>query len=243
MKDEVTKILNNKKFDVSLSIIQKLSLDKYMLLKKNNFDQALPHCGFKTNDFKAIKFIKYFGKDNFNKSKLSLIAVFFPHLYDFKSLEDIGLRFELSKICKKYFKFLELIKNMSFKIEPSFLIKNDDQKIKIEIFKIIWNMENRTFFKKNISNLRKVPISWCILGLFHILPLSLIKKFNILNIELPLFPITRKDINNIFKTNDYNETNKLLFKAEEFWISKDFSPSSKEIIDFLRLNQSWKFKT
>jgi len=64
----------------------------------------------------------------------------------------------------------------------------------------------------------------------------LIVKFDILNIELPLFPITRKDINKIFKTIDYNEVNKLLFKAEEFWINKDFVPSSKEIITYLRLN-------
>ena len=40
----------------------------------------------------------------------------------------------------------------------------------------------------------------------------------------------------IFKTIDYNEVNKLLFKAEEFWINKDFGPSSKEIITYLRLN-------
>ena len=69
-----------------------------------------------------------------------------------------------------------------------------------------------------------------------LLSLSLIEKFDILNIELPLFPITRKDINKIFKTIDYNEVNKLLFKAEEFWINRDFSPSSKEIITYLRLN-------
>ena len=236
MKDEFTKILDNSNFDVSLSIIKKLTLDRFILQKKNERDQIMNHCGFKTNDFKTIKFIKTLGAYTLKQSNLNLISVIFPHLYNFKQLEDISLRFELSKESKKYFKFLKLIETISYSIEPIFLIKNNDLKVKIEILKVIWNLQNYIYFKNTSSYVRKVPFSWCKLGLFHILPLSLIEKFDILNIELPLFPITRKDINKTFKTIDYNEVNKLLFKAEEFWINKDFCPSSKEIITYLRLN-------
>tara|TARA_B110000037_G_scaffold37036_1_gene45360 strand:+ start:289 stop:1293 length:1005 start_codon:yes stop_codon:yes gene_type:complete len=236
MKDEFTKILDNSNFDVSLSIIKKLTLDRFILQKKNERDQIMNHCGFKINDFKTIKFIKTLGAYTLKQSNLNLISVIFPHLYNFKQLEDISLRFELSKESKKYFKFLKLIETISYSIEPIFLIKNNDLKVKIEILKVIWNLQNYIYFKNTSSYVRKVPFSWCKLGLFHILPLSLIEKFDILNIELPLFPITRKDINKTFKTIDYNEVNKLLFKAEEFWINKDFCPSSKEIITYLRLN-------
>ena len=93
------------------------------------------HCGFKTNDFKTIKFIKTFGAYTLKQSNLNLISVIFPHLYNFKQLEDISLRFELSKKSKKYFKFLKLIETISYSI-TIFLIKNNDLKVKLKSLRL-----------------------------------------------------------------------------------------------------------
>ena len=58
IRDEIDKILLIKNFHKCLSMMNKLSLDKYLLINKNNNHKFTIHTGFILNNFKIIDFIK-----------------------------------------------------------------------------------------------------------------------------------------------------------------------------------------
>ena len=235
MKDEFTKIFKNYNFHISLAMIRKLALDRYLLLDKYNGKNIKIHNGFKTDNFKIVKYIKTFGSNTISEAKLDLLSVFMPHLYHFDQLENVTSRFELSKKIKAYYNFLRFIKNLYSEIDIEvFFLKNKKNK-KIEIYKAIWKMRNRIDSVHNLVPVKnRIPISWCKLGLFHIIPFYILKELDILNIEMPKCPITRDDIIEICKIYDYKRIKVLLFKGEEFWVKNDFNSSSEETLIFLK---------
>ena len=235
MKDELTKIFNNHNFHISLSMIRKLALDKYILLDKKNRKNTKIHDGFKVDNFKTVKYIKTFGSNTISEAKLDLLSVLMPHLYHFDQLENIISRFELSKKTRAYYSFLKLIENLYNEIDiEDFLLTNKKNK-KIKIFKTIWKMWNKIDCVLNLVPAKnRIPISWCKLGLFHIFPFFVLKELDILNIEMPKCPIRRGDVIEICKINDYKQINILLFKGEEFWVNNNFSPSLVETLIFLK---------
>ena len=235
MKDELKKIFENDNFHLSLGMIRKLALDRYLLLDKYNGKNIKIHNGFKTDNFKIFKYIKTFGSNIINEAKLDLLSVFMPHLYNFDQLENVTSRFELSKKIKSYYNFLKLIENLYSEINiESFLLKNKKNK-KIEIYKTIWKMSKKIDSTYNLAPVKnRIPISWCKLGLFHILPFYILRELDILNIEMPKCPITRDNIVETYKIYDYKRINVLLFKGEEFWINNDFVSSLEETLIFLK---------
>ena len=235
MKDELTKIFNNHNFQISLSMIRKLALDKYILLDKKNIKNNKIDDGFKVDNFKTVKYIKTFGSNTISEGKLDLLSVLMPHLYHFDQLENIISRFELSKKTRAYYNFLKLIENLYSEINiEDFLLTNKKNK-KIKIFKTIWKMRNKIDCVFNLVPAKnRIPISWYKLGLFHIFPFFVLKELDILNIEMPKCPIKRVDVIEICKINDYKQINILLFKGEEFWVNNNFSPSLEETLIFLK---------
>lgn len=237
MKDELAKILNNKKFELSLSMIQKLSLDKYILFSKNIKENETGHKGFKIKNFKILKYLKSFGSDVIDNSKLNLLSIFIPHLYDFNQLQTAYLRLEFSKKTLKYYNFLKQIEYIYSPMDIKNFKNITNKSKKIEIIKILWKMKNRVFFfNKSIYKNEKIPISWCKLGLFHILPYEDLKKINVLDTYLPKCPFNRNHILELSKVSDYNEIRLLLFKAEEYWVNNNFGSSLYEIQDFFKIN-------
>ena len=63
--------------------------------------------GFKIKNFKILKYLKFFGSDVIDDSKLDLLSIFIPHLYDFNQLQAAYLRLEFSKKTMKYYNFLK----------------------------------------------------------------------------------------------------------------------------------------
>ena len=216
-------------------MIRKLALDRYLLLDKYKGKNIKIHNGFKTDNFKIVKYIKTFGSNTISEAKLDLLSVFMPHLYHFDQLENVTSRFELSKKIKAYYNFLKFIEYLYSEVDiEAFLLKNKKNK-KIEIYKTIWKMMNKIDTVYNLVPLKnRIPMGWCKLGLFHILPFSILKELDILNIEMPKCPITRDDIIEIYKIYDYKQIKVLLFKGEEFWVNNDFDSSLREILTFLK---------
>mgnify|MGYP001161377678 FL=1 len=233
MKDELTKIFDNHNFHISLLMIRKLDLDRYILLDKNNRKNTKIHDGFKLDNFKTVKYIKTFGSNIINEAKLNLLSVLMPHLYNFDQLENVISRFELSKKTIAYYNFLRLIENLSSEIDIKTLLVKKNKKIKI--FKIIWKMRNKIdCVYDSVSSKNRMPISWCKLGLFHILPFFILKELDIFNIKMPKCPIKRDDVIDICKINDYKQIDTLLFKGEEFWVNNNFNPSLEETLFYLK---------
>ena len=203
------------------------------MLNKNNRKNTKIHDGFKLDNFKTVKYIKTFGSNIINEAKLNLLSVLMPHLYDFDQLENVILRFELSKKTIAYYNFLRLIENLSSDIDIKTLLVKKNKKIKI--FKIIWKMRNKIdCIYDSVSSKNRMPISWCKLGLFHILPFFILKELDIFNIEMPKCPIKRDDLIDICKINDYKQINTLLSKGEEFWVNNNFNPSLEETLFYLK---------
>jgi len=237
MKDELTKILNNKNFELSLSMMQRLSLDKYILYSKNIQKNERENKGFKIKNFKILKYLKFFGSDVIDDSKLDLLSIFIPHLYDFNQLQAAYLRLEFSKKTMKYYNFFNQIKSIYRPIDVKNFKDITNQSKKIEIIKTLWKMKNRIFFLNKLIYINeRIPISWCKLGLFHILPYEDLKKINVLDIHLPKCPFNINHILQLSKVSDYNEIKLLLFKAEQYWVNNNFSSSLYEIQNFFKIN-------
>ena len=58
VRNELSKILMVKNFELCLSMMVTLQLDKYMLIPNSKSNKINNHSGFKTKDFKVIKYIK-----------------------------------------------------------------------------------------------------------------------------------------------------------------------------------------
>ena len=205
------------------------------MLDKNKRKNTKSHDGFKIDNFKRVKYIKTFGSNIISEAKLDLLSVLMPHLYHFDQLENIILRFELPKKTRVYYNFLKSIENLFSEVDiEAFLVTNKKNK-KFKIFKTIWAMRNQKDSAHDSAPKRnRIPISWCKLGFFYILPFFVLKELDILNLEIPKCPIERDDVIEICKINDYKQINILLFKGEEFWVNNNFSSSLEDILIFLK---------
>ena len=89
VRNELSKILMVKNFELCLSMIVTLQLDKYMLIPNSKSNKINKHSGFKTKDFKVIKYIKKNGLNTINHEKLDLISIAMLHLYNLQNIEMI----------------------------------------------------------------------------------------------------------------------------------------------------------
>ena len=234
MKDEFTKIFMVENFNISLSVMSELKIDRHILLNKKSEIQD----GFKTKNFTTITYIKSFAMNIINEEKLDLISVFLPLLYGFDKLESIIQRFELNNKKITFNKFVfSLLKFSKLYNQKIFESKNVKDK-KIYILKFIWKMRcsiypnHITFFKND-----KTPFNWYKLALFHIIPLNKIDEIDLCNMKWPIIPINRHKVQEMFRQDDYIKINQSMRKAEQFWVNNDFQSSTNEIIIFLKTIQ------
>ena len=231
IKDEFTKILMVEKFTVSLSVMNELKIDKYILSDKKNEI----HEGFKIKNFTTINYLKSFALNIINEEKLDLISVFMPHLYGFDKLESVFHRFELNKKKINFNKFTFRLLSFSHLYEKQILESKNVRKKKINTLKFIWKMRciiypnNKTIFTND-----KIPFNWYKLALFHIIPLNEIEKIDLCNMKWPILPINRQQVEDLYKQKDCIQINNLINKAEQFWVNNDFKSSSNQIITFLK---------
>ena len=240
MKDEFTKIFMVENFNISLSVMSELKIDRHILLNKKSEIQE----GFKTKNFSTVTYIKSFAMNIINEEKLDLISVFLPLLYGLDKLESIIQRFELNKKKVTFNKFVfSLLKFSKLYNQKIFETKNVKDK-KIYILKFIWKMRcsiypnNTTFFKND-----KIPFNWYKLALFHIIPLNQIDEIDLCKMNWPKIPINRRKLEEIYTKYDYIKINQLIKIAEQFWVNKDFESSSNQIIIFLKTMQDGNDRT
>ena len=239
IKDEFTKIFMVEKFTTSLSVMNKLKIDKYILSNK----KIEIHDGFKTKNFTTIMYIKSFALNIINEEKLDLISVLMPHLYGFDKLESIIHRFELNKKKINFNKFTFCLLSFSHLYEKKILESKNVRKKQINILKFIWKMrcniypDNKTFFTND-----KIPFNWYKLALFHIIPLNKIEAIDLCNMKWPTLPINRQQVENIYIQKDFIQINNLINKAEQFWVNNDFKSSSDQIITFLKTMLGGNYK-
>ena len=100
VKDEFLKILSEKNFDLSLSKMKDLELDKYIFVDIKKTPEIKIHPGFKINRFCQIKYIKSLVIDVIQDEKLDLICVLIPHLYNIEKIEIIAEAEKQSNILK-----------------------------------------------------------------------------------------------------------------------------------------------
>ena len=120
-------------------MMTKLSLDKYLLINKNNNHKFSIHTGFILKNFKIIDFIKFNAKTLIQNEKLDLISVIMIHLYGESNIEMIINRFDLNKRKTKFLYFVRQIINLKIKIKNNFLGTLEVQEKKIKTSSI--NME------------------------------------------------------------------------------------------------------
>ena len=231
MRDELTKIFMEKNFYISLSTMVNFELDRYILSNV----KIKKHDGFKTRDFKKIIFIKSFALNIIKNEKLDLICVIMLHLYSLNMIEMIIQRFDLNKRKINFCNFVKQILDLEKKVEKTYVENISVKDKKINILKFMWFFRCKINTKnKNLFNEDRIPFNWYKLALFHIYPLKTIKEIDLCNLSWPKFPIKRSQIKKTFKQNNYDQINNLIFKAEEFWVNKNFKSSSDEILMFLK---------
>ena len=237
IRNELYKILMVTNFELCFSMIVKLQLDKYMLLKNDNRNQIKSHSGFKTRDFKVIKYLKKNALNFINHEKLDLISTLMPHLYNLNKIEMIIKRFELNKRKIKFLNFIKQIKNNRINVNQN-LIKNiNSNELELYILKLIWkyrckiNRDSKGFFMKD-----RIPFNWYKLGLLHVFPIEIIKRIDLFNLEWPTLPVTSKKILALQDETYFSKINNLAYRAEDFWVNNNFESSHKNIMNFLKNN-------
>jgi tRNA nucleotidyltransferase/poly(A) polymerase len=237
VRNELSKILMVKNFELCLSMIVTLQLDKYMLIPNSKSNKINNHSGFKTKDFKVIKYIKKNGLNSINHEKLDLISIAMLHLYNLENIEMIIKRFELNKRKIKFVNFIIQLKNLKLKVNQNITKKLTSKEIELFILKIIWeyrckiNIENKGYFIKD-----RIPFNWYKLGLLHVLPIEIMKQVDLFNLEWPTLPLTRKKIQDLQDKTFLNKIDDLIFKAENFWVKNNFKSSPGNILIFLKNN-------
>lgn len=215
--------------------MNKLSIDRYLLINKNNNHKFAIHNGFLLNNFKIIDFIKSNAKTVIENEKLDLISVIMIHLYGGNNIEMIIKRFDLNKRKTKFLYFVRQLINLKKNVKNNFLGTIDGREKKIKVLQLIWklrcciNSKKQGLFKKD-----HVPFNWYKLGLLHVLSFEKIKNVDFEELNWPIFPLVREDILKTKKITAYNEVEKLFFQAEDFWVNNNFKSSSKEILHFLK---------
>jgi len=230
---EIEKILLIKNFNKCLLMMTKLSLDKYLLINRNNNNKFTIHTGFILNNFKIIDFIKFNAKTLIQNEKLDLISVIMIHLYGESNVELIIDRFDLNQRKAKFLHFVRQIINLKIKIKNDFCDIFEVEEKKIKLFKLIWKLRiSINSKKKGLFEKDRLPFNWYKLGLLHILPFEKIKDIDFWNLRWPIFPLARQEIVKSKITTNYDDLEKLLFQAENFWVSNNFKSSKKEILNF-----------
>ena len=182
-----------------------------------------------------IDFIKLNAITLVQNDKLDLISVIMIHLYGESNIEMIIYRFGLNKRKIKFLHFLRQIINLKNNIESNFLDKLEVSEKQIKLLQLIWKFrciiipKKQGLFKKD-----RIPLSWYIFCLLHLFPFEKIKDIDLFAIKWPIFPLDRDDIVKSKNYITYNQTEKLNFKAENFWVNNNFKSSSKEILNFLK---------
>ncbi len=235
IRDEIDKILLTKNCYKCFLMMTKLTLDKYLLINKNNYRRSEISSGFVIKNFGIIDFIKCNAKTVIQNEKLDLISVIMIHLYGGNNVEMIINRFDLNKRKTKFLYFVRQLINLKINIKNNFLGIIECQEKKIKLLQLIWklrscvNSKKQGLFKKD-----QIPFNWYKLGLLHVLSFEKIKNVNFEELNWPIFPLVREDILKTKKITAYDEVEKLFFQAENFWVNNNFKSSSKEILHFLK---------
>ena len=234
IRNELYKILMAKNFELCLSMLVELELDKYILKKFNKSNKIYKHGGFITKDFKIVNYIKAHGLNMINCEKLDLISTVMPHLYNLENCAVIIKRFELNKRKIKFLNFIKQLKNNELRVNQNIMKKFTSKEIELYILKLIWkyrckiNKVNKGFFMKD-----RIPFNWYKFGLLHVLPIEIIKQIDLFNLEWPILTLTRKKIQNLQDKTYFKNIDDLIFKAEDFWVNNNFNSSPENILIFL----------
>ena len=234
IRNELCKILMATNFELCLSMLVELELDKYILKKFNKSSKIYKHEGFITKDFKIVNYIKTHGLNMINCEKLDLISTVMPHLYNLENCDVIIKRFELNKRKIKFLNFIKQLKNNELRVNQNIMKKFTSKEIELYILKLIWkyrckiNLVNKGFFMKD-----KIPFNWYKFGLIHVFPIEIIKQIDLFNLEWPILTLTRKNIQNLQDKTYFKNINDLIFKAENFWVNNNFNSSPENILIFL----------
>ena len=235
IRDEIDKILLVKNCHKCLSMITRLTLDKYLLINKNNNHKFNIHAGFIFNKFKIIDFIKFNATTLIQNEKLDLISVIMIHLYGESKVEMIINRFDLNKRKTKFLYFVRQIINLKINIRNNFLNTLELREKKIKLLQLIWklrcsiNSKRQGLFEKD-----RIPFNWYKFGLLHVLSFEKIKDVDFFELKWPIFPLVREEILKSKQTTTYDQVEKLFFQAEDFWVNNNFKSSPKEIIHSLK---------
>ncbi|MDC3140699.1 hypothetical protein OBA40_05020 [Alphaproteobacteria bacterium] len=234
IRNELYKILMATNFELCLSMLVKLELDKHILKKINKNDKINKHAGFNTKDFEIVNYIRIYGLNIINSEKLDLISTVMPHLYNLENFDMIIKRFELNKRKIKYLKFIKQLKNDKLKINQNIMKQFTSREIKLYTLKFIWkyrckiNKVNKDFFMKD-----RIPFNWYKFGLLHVFPIEIIKQIDLFNLEWPILTLTRKKIQSLQDKTYVKNIDDLIFKAEDFWVNNNFNSSPENILIFL----------
>jgi len=232
---EIEKIFLIKNYYKCLLMMTKLSLDKYLLINKNNNNKFTNHTGFILNNFKIIDFIKINAKTLIQNEKLDLISLIMIHLYGESNVELIIDRFDLNQRKAKFLHFVRQIINLKIKINNNFCDILEVEEKKIKLLKLIWKLRISINSKKQgLFEKDHLPFNWYKLGLLHILSFEKIKDIDFWNLQWPIFPLARQEIVKSKITTTYDDIEKLFFQAENFWVSNNFKSSKKEILNFTK---------
>ncbi len=235
IRDEIDKILLTKNCYKCFLMMTKLTLDKYLLINKNNYRRSEKYSGFVLKNFGIIDFIKSNAKTVIQNEKLDLISVIMIHLYGGSNVEMIINRFDLNKRKTKFLYFVRELINLKINIKNNFLGIIECRQKKTKVLQLIWklrscvNSKKQGLFKKD-----QIPFNWYKLGLLHVLSFEKIKNVDFEELNWPIFPLVREDILKTKKITAYDEVEKLFFQAEDFWVNNNFKSSSKEILHFLK---------
>ena len=234
IRDEIEKILLVKNCHKCLQMMTKLSLDKYILMNKNNYLKLNVHDGFVIDNYKIIDFIKLNATNVIQNEKLDLISVLMIHLYGESNIEMIIDRFDLNKRKIKFLHFLRQIINLKNNSKNIFLDKLEVKEKQIKLLQLIWKFRCIITPKKlGLFEKDRIPLSWYKFSLLHLFSFEKIKKIDLFEIKWPIFPLHKEDIMKSKKSITHNQIEKLFFQAEDFWVNNNFKSSPKEILNFL----------
>ena len=234
IRNELHKILMVTNFELCLTMLVKLELDKYILKKINKSNKIKKHAGFKTKDFKIVNYVKTYGLNIIKSEKLDVISTVMPHLYTLENFDKIIKRFELNKRKIKFLNFIKQLKNNELIVNQNTMKKFTSNEIELYVLKLIWkyrckiNKVNKGFFMKD-----RIPFNWYKFGLIHVFPIEIIKQIDLFNLEWPILALTRKNIQNLQDKTYFKNINDLIFKAENFWVDNNFNSSPENILIFL----------
>ena len=117
IRDEIDKILLTKNSYKSFLMMTKLTLDKYLLINKNNYMRSEISSGFVLKNFGIIDFIKLNAITLVQNEKLDLISVIMIHLYGEHCIDKIINRFDLNKRKIMFLNFIKKIINLKINIK------------------------------------------------------------------------------------------------------------------------------